>query len=220
MNPFPQAVISFLLAGFMVFVGVLQKAQAEEALVCKPTSQDVICRARCLSNIGDLCLIQRIRFSATVQTTAQPLWLAEFQTCKGARIDLSLKDIFVELKTSETKDAGVDMALISETNLASVQMSHAMVLTHYEKYSAFEGRVSSDQLLNSGNGLVGLEFAVSSCGSGQKSEICKISATVEAVTDPNIRCELRDKTKPGAYLEQRNSINRDRPILLSPYTFN
>ena len=209
-----------MLAGCISFFGFSHKSHAEEASVCTPTSTDVTCQARCLSNIGELCLIQRFKFSAAIRNITQPIWRAKFQTCLDARIDLSLKDIFIELRTDEMADAEFAMVVIGKTDAADVQISRRETISLHEKHSLFIGRVSADQMLNSGSGLVDLEFSVPSCSGEHKSNDCKISGTIEAVTDPNIRCELIDKTKPGAYLEQRNSINRDPPILLSPYTFN
>lgn len=169
------------------------------------------CDIKCARSLGDQCLITHINFEGKNLKSDEPLIRARFLTCKNANLDLQIKSLAIEL---EKLDQRATQAKITSTVKASGNQTslneHPPIRFDYKTVDGRLSRTYFKEFISSGNDFVEAEINLKQCGHEDASNSCKVSGTLVAVTDPNIRCDFHDISKPGAFVNDINGASVGR----------
>lgn len=159
------------------------------------------CEVICKRKLGDQCLITHVNFEGSNLQTNKQLLRARFQTCKNANLDLQIKSLAIELEKLDKRETEAKISSIVSASGKNIHLdNHAPIRFNQTKIDSRLSRTYFKELLNSGESFVEAEITLQQCGHDDGTNSCRISGTLVAVTDPNIRCDFHDTTKPGAYL--------------------
>ena len=158
------------------------------------------CEVVCIRNLGDECLVAHVNFAGTKLQTGEQLFRARFQTCLNADVDLQMKELTLEL--NELSDAGgsgsISAIARSSASSSKLERENGTVFTTPVTASRIP-RIPFEAFLNSGQDHIEVSVKLEECGLENSKQSCSISGKLVAVTNPNIRCELHDKTQSGAF---------------------
>ncbi len=180
------------------------------------SGKDVSCEIRCARALGDQCLITHVKFSGRNLKADSKLFTARFLTCKNANVDLQLKSIEVEVENTGDNQGSTIISALASSTVSDTKLSEKRTTVLQPGLSRNRvARIPFEGLLNSGEREIEVSAKLAQCGDGNAG--CKISGKLEAVTDPNIRCEFHDTTKAGAFrpasLETSPSMtNSQKPV--------
>lgn len=168
---------------------------------CNSLKNVTKCEVVCKRKLGDQCLITHINFEGNNLKSKTQLLRAKFQTCKNANLDLQIKSLAVELEKLDQRKTQAKITSTVSTSSKNVSLyEHAPIRFDQTKLDGRLSRTYFNKFINSGENHVEAEITLKQCGHEDGSNSCKISGTFISVTDPNIRCDFHDATKPGAYL--------------------
>ena len=113
--------------------------------------------------------------------------------------------------------AGIVSAVAASTNARAELSGIELERNTKGSFEAELARLPFKGFLNSGTSHVTVSFKLEQCGKKDTNDHCAISGRLIAITDPNIRCEFHDTTKPGAYqapslLTSPSEINTQYPV--------
>lgn len=159
------------------------------------------CEVRCARSLGEQCLIMHINFEGQNLKSETDLIRAKFLTCKNANLDLQIKSLSVELeKLDERQTQAKITSTVSASGKTTSLKQHDKISFDATRIDDRLARTYFKEFINSGDKFVEAEIKLAQCGHEDNSNSCKISGTLVAVTDPNIRCDFHDTTKAGAYI--------------------
>ena len=158
------------------------------------------CEVKCLRNLGGECLVAHVNFAGTQLQSGEQLLRARFQTCLNADVDLQMKALTIELEDiSNTSGSGSISSMVhSSADTSKLEGKTGTVFT-VPKTAGRISRIPFGAFLNSGKDHIEVSVTLEECGPENSKQSCSISGKLVAVTNPNIRCELHDKTQSGAF---------------------
>lgn len=167
---------------------------------CKMAEGMTKCDVVCKRSLGEQCLITHINFEGANLKSETSLLRAKFKTCKNANLDFQIGSLSVELeKLDHRKSDAKISANISASGKSIGMEEHAPIQFDETKIDGLLPRTYFKDFISSGESFVEAEIKLKNCGHDDASNSCKLHGTLIAVTDPNIRCDFHDTTKPGAY---------------------
>ena len=179
--------------------------------MCAHTENISKCEVVCKRSLGEQCLITHINFEGNNLQPAQKLFRAKFQTCKNANLDFQISSLAVELEKLDEREteARITSSVRTSGNQVSLE-KHNPIRFNKSKIDGRLSRVYFNEFINSGESFVEAEITLQQCGHADGNNSCRISGTLVAVTDPNVRCDFHDTSKPGAYISdlQKDSKNK------------
>jgi len=192
-----------LLAILMLLskAGYADELQEPELNHCNSADSITKCTIKCVRSLGDQCMITHVNFEGTGVRPGADFLKAKFKTCKNANLDLQIKSLRVELEKLDTRTGEARIAARVSASEEEVTLgNHARIIFSETLIDGRIGRTYFDKLINSGENHVTAQIGLQQCGHVDGTNTCSISGSLVAVTDPNIRCDFHDKTKPGAYV--------------------
>ena len=169
--------------------------------MCEHAENISKCEVACKRKLGEQCLITHVNFEGSNLKHEKQLLRAKFKTCKNANLDLQIKSFTIELeKLDKRKTQAKITSSVSASGKKVSLENHAPMLFDETKIDARLSRTYFNKMISSGENFVEAEISLQQCGHEDSTNSCRISGTLVAVTDPNIRCDFHDTTKPGAYL--------------------
>ena len=159
------------------------------------------CEVKCARSLGEQCLITHVNFEGSNLKPKTQLLKARFQTCKNANLDLQIKSLAIELEKLDERETQAKITSTVSASGKSVSLNeHAPIRFDQTKLDSRLSRTYFNKFISSGESFVEAEISLKQCGHEDGNNSCRISGTLVTVTDPNIRCDFHDTTKPGAYL--------------------
>lgn len=193
-----RALIAFcLLLPLSVSTVAASESAKPETATCIAGGGISSCEFKCQRLFNGVCLISRIRFASDGHVGDDAFWKARFDTCQNARLDLQVENLSFAILPNQNYDAKPYLTFTADTDKqsASLKLAGNSILAE-DDHEGFLRRKGFARLINSGDGKVDLAFSMSGCG-GEKGEQCAASGTFLVTMDPNIFCELEDKSLPG-----------------------
>lgn len=177
------------------------KLDEPQIKMCSQADNMLKCEVVCKRKLGEQCLITHVNFEGSNLKQNTNLLRAKFQTCKNANLDLQIKSLAVELEKLDTRETQAKITSSVSASGKTVSLDHHdPIIFNETKIDARLPRTYFNKFISSGESFVEAEIALQQCGHADGSNSCRISGTLVAVTDPNIRCDFHDTTKPGAYV--------------------
>lgn len=169
--------------------------------MCSHSENISKCEVVCKRSLGEQCLITHINFEGANLQPQTKLLRAKFKTCKNANLDFQIDSLDVELEKLDQRKSNARINAIITASGKSIRMdNHAPIQFDNTKIDGRLSRTYFKEFINSGESFVEAEINLKSCGHQDGSNSCKLYGTLIAVTDPNIRCDFHDTSKPGAYV--------------------
>jgi len=168
------------------------------------------CEIVCKRKLGEQCLITHVNFEGDNLKSKQQIFRAKFQTCKNANLDLQIKSLAIELEKLDVRETEAKItSRVTASGRAVNLEAHKPIRFNHTKIDGRLSRTYFNELINSAESFVEAEITLQQCGHMDSANSCRISGTLVAVTDPNIRCDFHDTTKPGAYLPSTFKFSPD-----------
>lgn len=169
------------------------------------------CEVKCARSLGDQCLITHVNFEGQNLKADTDLVRARFLTCKNANLDFQISSLSVELEKLDNRKTGakISSSVSASGNTISLK-KHKPIKFSKTNLDTRLPRTYFGTFLNSGESFVEATIKLDQCGHEDGSNSCRIYGKLVAVTDPNIRCDFHDLSKPGAYVldKKPNTVGR------------
>ena len=189
----------------IIFVLLPEQAIATEIQTLPATNsctalEGVSCVFRCKRSLGEQCLIAQMNFEGRTKSSSIPIWSAKFLPCKNVNIDLQITSLVLELETDQPETgSGVISATATSGEGSAGLRGGIFEALKPGQIESRHPRISFANHLDSGNQHIEISMKLEQCGDKSGNDHCRISGTLIATTDPNIRCDFHDTNSPGAY---------------------
>jgi len=188
----------FMLLGKTAYASDMEEPELNR---CNGVDGMTKCEIKCVRSLGDQCMITHINFEGKGLKPGTDFLKAKFKTCKNANLDVQIKSLYVELEKLDRRTGEAKItATVSASGKAVSLDDHPEITFDDELIDGRMGRTYFNQFISSGENHVTAQVGLLQCGHADNTNTCTISGSLVAVTDPNIRCDFHDKTKPGAYV--------------------
>jgi hypothetical protein len=196
-----QILFSLALTPFLANFAQANDIAEPDLNQCNANKNIQKCEIICKRKLGEQCLITHVNFEGNNLSSKTQLFRAKFKTCKNANLDLQIKSLAIELEKLDERET--EAKITSSVSASGKRVSldtHAPIEFNQAKIDGRLSRIYFNKLISSGESFVESEITLQQCGHEDGKNSCKISGTLVAVTDPNIRCDFHDTTQPGSYL--------------------